>query len=384
MANANHVAPQKMYGLIESSTISIEEITSLVQECFSIQLFKGLKKNEAFFIANPTDYETPITSLFELYGDKLSVKLLEEKEQLFRIEILSNVNKRLFLEEVKKVCGAEPVNKNYLKCIDYQLKLIDKFNLNPSGTILIETTETDQTALNERISNINLMLTKKSNDSPPNYEQHLKVDNLELVLFQKDLLKINADCIMTKFSKATSVLTSLTNYILTQSGAKYQQAFKRSLDQNFSSFLLPSNQMVVDSKYVLHLDTSKLDSLTQVEEVYKELFELYKKVLDTSNSFEFKSLAFTFLNTNHSKINLIALADAVKAFSKQPTQSLSKLIIVSLDWNSLKSLQDYLTKGYELPTFDRSNTPNGEKCSKCSSRKFLLKADCDFHSACDL
>ncbi len=54
MANANHVAPQKMYGLIESSTISIEEITSLVQECFSIQLFKGLKKNEAFFIANPT------------------------------------------------------------------------------------------------------------------------------------------------------------------------------------------------------------------------------------------------------------------------------------------------------------------------------------------
>jgi hypothetical protein len=55
MATAYNQENNKVYGLIYDIDLSIEinDITSLIQECFDqVQIYEGLNRNEAFFISS--------------------------------------------------------------------------------------------------------------------------------------------------------------------------------------------------------------------------------------------------------------------------------------------------------------------------------------------
>jgi hypothetical protein len=184
--------------------------------------------------------------LCEIYGEKFRFKILDQKPKIYRIEILSAQNKKIFIDSVQKITGAELIDDTRLECIDYQIKLIKNYlettsnnNFDLIDTVLTEIKENKSNIndLNNRISNINMLISNEATKSRKqdktftfHYEYHYKFNpEFEIVLVEKNLLDSTSDCILNTFDQNKPV-PDLTNNIFSIAGKKFQNDFYKNIN----------------------------------------------------------------------------------------------------------------------------------------------------------
>lgn len=182
----------------------------------------------------------------EIYGEKFRFKILDQKPKIYRIEILSAQNKKIFIDNVQKIAGAELIDDTRLECIDYQIKLIKNYlettsnnNFDLIDTVLTEIKQNKSNIndLNNRISNINMLISneatkprKQDKTFTFHYEYHYKFNpEFEIVLVEKNLLDSTSDCILNTFDQNKPV-PDLTNNIFSIAGKKFQNDFYKNIN----------------------------------------------------------------------------------------------------------------------------------------------------------